>query len=306
MLKKLPALAVTLAAALALFSCTTVKYLGPLDHVDYRNTEKIKSSRQSSALKDGADSLVNTYDEDYFYDDKGNIIKTTMTEYIERLGKDKKYIVWDTESKVLGGKLVPYRVSVNGVAFMEIEYDLLTVAGSGEVKADISERNFVRIRSTFMAGTDFQFWGVALDNYSVGFPSDDKFVKAVRRFDSDKGTYLENILTLGFDNIVLKRFHFSRESLANGVAKSYTGYNFGSQVFKQLTKGQNVDYTYEWKVIANKICQAKTAYEARDIKLSVEAGFDAAGKRIGETWFLTDPRNKDDQPRKVFEQTITY
>jgi hypothetical protein len=306
MSKRILGIAAVLAAALMSFSCMSTKYYGPTDYVSFRSVDKVKTSSQVSALKEGTSPMVSTYDDEFTYDDKGNLIKFKQTEYIDRLAKDKKFIVWETESKVMGGNAVPYRVSANGVPFLEVEYDLLTVQGNGAVVEDITERTFLRIASSFLTGTDYEPWGIALGNYDVPFKLDGKFVKEVRRFSPYSGVYYENVLTLGYDNIVLKRFHYSREKLAEGLAKSYTGYNYQSEMAKKLTKGINVDYTYEWKAIADRICQTKMTYLSMTLKLEAAEDYDTAGKRIKETWMLADPREKTPVPLKVFEQTLTY
>jgi hypothetical protein len=306
MFKRIFALAALAALALLVSSCVTWRYNGPTDHVDYRIPEKLKSSTQSSAVKEGNDFTLSTYDEEFTYDEKGNILKVKQTEYIDRISTEKKFIVWETESKVIGGNLVPYRVTANGVPFLEVTYDILTVAGNGAVVEDIAERSFTRVQSSFFTKPIYENWGIALSNYSVGFRADDRFVKEVRRFDPDRGSYLENALTLGFDNIVLKSFHFSREKLAEGIAKSYTGFNLASAMFTKMSVGINVDYSYEWQVIADRICQTKLTYLSLTLKLEVTEEYNTAGKRIKETWVASNPGTPDQPPVKLFEQILTY
>jgi hypothetical protein len=294
------------AAVSAMAACSTTQYIGPLDHVDYVNTENVKTSRQYAYPGRGSEELVNTYDEEYTYDDNGHLLKTKITEYIDLWSRDKKYIVWETECKVIGGKPVPYRVSANGVAFLEVEYMLLKTAGNGEVKSDISEKNFIRIVSMpFMEPTKDN-WNITLSNYAVGFRPDDRFVKTIRRYRPFGVSELENVLTLGYDNIVLKEFKFSREKLADGIAKSYTGYHYGSQMLKRLFSGNNVSYAYEWEVIEGRICQTKMTYTSKTLKLTAEETYDDSGRRVKETWTVSNPENNRDQPRKIFEQDITY
>ena len=306
MSKPISKIAVVLAAILATVSCVSANYIGPMDYVTFRSDDKVRTSTQTSALKDNKSPLSSTYDDEYTYDDKGNVIKIKQTEYIERLAKDKKFIVWETESKVIGGNPVPYRVSANGVPFMEIEYQLLTAQGNGVVKEDIFQRNLMRVISSFISGTKYQTWSIALQNYEVPFKVDDKFVKEVRRFDPDEGVYYENALTLGYDNIVLTRFHYSREKLMEGIAKSYTGYNYQSEMAKKLTKGNNVDYTYEWKAIADRICQIKMTYLSMELKFEATEDYDASGRRIKETWMVSDPREQEQTPVQIFEQSLSY
>src|SRR5512145_1214274 len=134
---------VVLATVLVASSCATSQFVGPTDFVSFRADDTMKSSFQSSALKqDAKEPLVNTYDQECVYDAKGNLVKLKLTEYIDRLGKDKKFIVWETEYKVVGGFAVPASVSANGVAFLEVEYESLVVPGAGAIRSDISKRSF--------------------------------------------------------------------------------------------------------------------------------------------------------------------
>jgi len=305
MLKKNLGIAVALVSVLMTISCMSTKYYGPTGYTDFKSADKIKTSSQTSMLKEGS-GLVSTYDEEYTYDDKGNIVKVKQTEYIDRLAKDKKFITWETEWKVIGGNPVPYRVSANGVPFVEIDYELLTAQGKGVVLEDITERTFLRVLTSFLSGTDVEPWSIALGNYNVPFKVDGKFVKEERRFNIYDGQYTENALTLGYDNIVLKRFHYSREKLAQGLGNCYTGYNYYSEMAKSLTKGINVDYTYEWKAIADRICQTRMTYTSLTLKLDATEDYDVTGKRIKESWVVADPRDKDKKQVKIFEQTLTY
>jgi hypothetical protein len=306
MFKRVLVCAAIATMALVAVSCVSTRFIGPTDYVSFRTADKMKSSSQTSALKEGENPIVNTYDEEYSYDDKGNVLKVKLTEYIDRLDQEKKFIVWETESKLIGGNMVPYRVSANGVPFVEVEYDLLTVAGKGAVTEDISDRNFLRVQSVPLSRPFYQTWGVSLSANSVSFASDGKFVKEVRRYDPNEGTYLENVLTLGYDNIVLKHFHYSREKLSEGIAKSYTGYDYNSDMFRKLSKGVNVDYSYEWQTIADRICQSKMTFESMTLKLQAAEDYNAAGKRIKETWLVSDPQDTKTAPVKIFEQTLTY
>lgn len=292
--------------ALAAFSCTSVRYLGPTNHVDYRAADNVKTSRQMAAVKSGENSQVSTYDEEYTYDAKGNLLKVKMTEYFDLLSKYKNFVVWETESKVLGGKVVPYRMSVNGVPFVEVDYELLTVAGNGLVGEDIPERNFTRILNSMWTGASIEEWTIAIDNYSVGFQADGRLVKEMDAFSSYQGFYQYNVLTLGYDNIVLTRFRYSYEKLAEGINKSFTGYNYQSDMLKKMYRGINVEYGYEWKVIADRICQTKMSYQSKTIKFNVSEEYNASGKRVKELWTIVDPREKDMIPLKIFEQVLTY
>lgn len=306
MIKRLLTLFPITAAVLAIAACVSTRYIGPLDHVDYRNADKVKTSRQYTYPGRGTKELVNSFDEEYTYDKDGNLLKIKVTEYIDLMSGGKKYIVWETESKIIGGSPVPYRVTANGVPFLEVEYELLKNSGSGEIMSDISEKNFTRIISMPLMGSETGNWSIALSNYSVGFRPDDKFVKTIRRYYPYGASELDNVLTLGFDNIILKEFKFSREKLADGIAKTFTGYHYGSQMLKRLFSGNNVSYAYEWAVIGGRICQKKMVYTSKTIQLTADEEYDDTGRRVKETWSVSNPEKKKDEPRKIFEQVIAY
>ena len=295
--------------ALVLASCaTTTQYLGPSDFVSYRADEKLRSSSQSAALKAGEkEPLVNTYDQENVYDAKGNLIKVKLTEYIDRLAKDKKFIVWETEYKVIGGNVVPASMSANGVPYLEVEYELLSGSGKGEIASDIMKRP-VRASikfSPFSAPITINR-SISLENYTVGFRADGRFVKKTVYYGMNGYYYDDNTLTLGYDNIALKRYSYSQEKLSEGIAKSFTGYNRDSAMFQKMSKDVNVAYDFEWKAAGEAICQTKMSFAEKDFKLEASLEYNAEGKRVKETWFVSDPKNAKKAPRQVFLQELAY
>ena len=306
MIKRMLTILLIAGAVLATTACVSTRYIGPLGHVDYRNTEQVKTSRQYTYPGRGSEELVNTYDEEYTYDGNGKLLKIKVTEYIDLQSDEKKYIVWETESRIIGGTPVPFRVTANGIPFLEVEYELLKTAGSGEIMSDISEKNFTRIASMPLMGSSQDNWNITLSNYTVGFRPDDKFVKTVRRYYKYGTSELENVLTLGFDNVVLKEFKFSHEKMADGIAKTFTGYHYGSQMLKRLFSGNNVSYAYEWEVIGGRVCQKKMTYTSKTLTLVADEEYDSTGRRTKEIWSVSNPEDKKDKSRKIFEQVITY
>src|SRR5574344_945196 len=86
-----------------------------------------------------------TYEDEFVYDAAGNVIKHKQTEYYDAQGGKPEFVVWETEFKVIGGKVLPYRVSVNGVAYIEVDYEILNAnAAKGEVKQSSVNRYFVQ------------------------------------------------------------------------------------------------------------------------------------------------------------------
>ncbi len=297
-----------LAAALVASSCATTGFVGPDDFVSFRADDAMKTSFQTSALMDDPKApLVNTYDQECTYDEKGNLVKLKLTEYVDLKSKDKKFIVWETEYKVVGGFAVPASVSVNGVAFLEVEYESLVVPGSGAIRSDISKRSFNwKYQSSPLSAPYYFDRTISLENYTVQFRADDKFVKKTTYYGTNGYFYDDNTLTLGWDNLALKRFFYSQEKLAEGFAKTYSGYNSASAMFQKMSKGINATYSYDWKVIAGKICQTKMVYEAKTLKLEANMEFNANGQRTKESWILSDPSDAKKAPRTIFEQNLSY
>lgn len=297
-----------LAAAVVASSCSTTGFMGPSDYVGFRADDKMMSSSQSSARKDDAkEPLVSTYDQECSYDEKGNLIKLKLTEYVDRLSKDKKFIVWETEYKVVGGFVVPASVSVNGVPFLEVEYESLVVPGAGAIVSDIQKRTYIYRYSPSPLSAPYDFERtISLENYTVQFRADDRFVKETTYYGTNGYYYKDNTMTLGWDNLALKRFFYSQEKLSEGIAKTYTGYNSMSAMFQKMSKGINATYSYDWKVIAGKICQTKMTYEAKTLKLEANMEFNGNGQRTKESWILSDPSEPKKAPRTIFEQNLTY
>jgi len=307
--KRFIGLLATCVAAAIMTSCMTTRYIGPTDHVDFRAGEKMRSSAQSSALKDGENQpLVNTYDQENAYDAKGNLIKVKLTEYVDRLSKEKKYIVWETDYKVIGGSVVPASMSANGVPFLQVEYELLAgAADDKEIVADIMNRPVnVEIRASPISAPIYSFRNIALDEYTVGFAVDGRFVERTIYYGYNGAAHEKNTLTLGWGNIAIKRFYYSMEKLSEGIAKTYTGYNSNSEMFKKMSKGISVEYGYEWKVVGSAICQTKMVFTEKDLKLEASTDYNADGKRTKETWFLSDPSDSKSVPRQVFAQELAY
>jgi len=300
------------AAAMLLTSCSTT-YFGPRGYVAADSPTKAKSTEQRSSVTGENGVVVPTFDEEFVYDDKGNIIKEKQTEYVDPSSADKKFILWETEYKSFGGMIVPATISVNGVVFVEIEWDLLTTKHDGPVTQDLT-RSFSRYYQNLLLGNTFGSWRVDLDRYPVAFRSDNKLVKQIQRVI---GGYIDtdNYLTLGYGNIVLKRFSYSYEKLSMGVAKTYAsfaGYGYASGILEQMNKGNSVEFSYTWQQIGDKICQTSANYKSKigevNIDFKAEVEYNASGDRTKETWLLADENSvgKSEKPLKIFEQVLKY
>ncbi len=299
---------VALVAMLALGSCA-IKYRGPTGYVGYETEGKAIQSSNQSALKFGESAPSNTFDDEFVYDSKGNLLNHKQTVYFNSSEDQKNFIIWETQYKLLGTALVPSKLLVNDEAYLELEYEILPVQNKGLVLQPTKNRRFTSQEYNLILGTLVYNWDISLGNYPVAFASDERFV-----IETGIGHNAENILSLGFDNVVLKKYDFSDAKFALGVNKSYPNglglLNSYGRLANSLL-GSKISFEYEWKVIAGQICQIKTIYQrtyknTTDIEFVASAVFNDAGKRISEEWTAVDKVSSDKTPVTVFKQTLSY
>jgi len=303
------------AAAIGLVSsCTTVSYYGPSNYVGFSSDDKVKLSEERASFGKSPD-VTNTYDDAYVYDVAGNVVKRKVTEYFDYDSKDAKFIVWETEYKQVGGQLLPWRQSVNGVVYVEVEYSLLQAQNKGRIPLGISERVFtqeVNNNNLLSPHVAYNTWSINTDEYPVDFRRDDRFVVEQARYSSNQGRTLRNVLTMGNDNIVLTRFLYSYEKLTQGIKESYTGYNSRMSQMVKLAKDSDVEFNCKWDVIGGKICLTQLDYSAKvytsNVAFSAAAKYNEAGQRVEETWTVQDDTNADKgkEPRVIFQQKLSY
>jgi hypothetical protein len=173
-------------------------------------------------------TLKSTFDDEYVYDTAGNVVKHKQTEYFNFDSKEPSFVVWETEFKVVNGSPLPFRQSVNGVVYVEIEYDVLASQNKGKVTQGTSNRRFV-VQQQLGFDKVFFSWYPNLDHFPVGFKDDGKFVVAQRTFNNYSGWNDENVLTLGFDNVVLKHYLYSYSKMVEGFNKSFQWNLFNSR-----------------------------------------------------------------------------
>jgi hypothetical protein len=285
-------------------SCTT--FSGPLDFVDYKIPKGAKRSEQSSLINNKLDKY---YEDEFTYDEKGNIVKVKQVEYIEPDKSDRKFIVWETEWKVYGDAVVPSRVLCNGIEFCTVEWQLLSSQNKGEIKQDIKTRYYSKKNGLLFP--DYEFWRVDLKEYPVpSFMSDDKFVKR-----EDKINYYEkiqiNVLAMGYNNVVLSRYSFSYNKLASGMAKTYSVYSYNHYRLNNLSGRAEVEFQLKWKVIADIPCLDKLKYSAKmnehNSDFAVDFTYNEKGNRKSEEWIVTKTNfSGQEEPVSIFKQVLSY
>lgn len=299
------------AFSITLLSGCATTFKGPSRYVGYYTDDKIKTANQSS-LTTSKVELQSTYDDEYEYDEDGHIVKHVQTEYFDLDSRKPKYAIWKTEFTVVGGVPLPSQVSINDVPYIEVEYSLLSCDAKGEVLQANTERNFTQYYRKLL-NTYPVYWAIDLDEYPVDFEADGKFVVKKWGF-TPYGGYQENrFLTLGYDNVVLKKYSYSHEKLMEGLKKSYAGSMVPTAVSTAANelKNSNYSFEYEWSVINGKICQTKVSFDRTYIKYSVhfvaDVVYNEAGQRTSEVWSVAQSSDAEKYPPIViFRQTFTY
>jgi len=295
-------------------SCTTTTYVGP-DYVEGRNDGNPKRVEQRSYGRQVDGEMRPTYDEELFYNADGKVIKVRQTEYVNVIDESKmEFIVWETEYKALGGKIVPWKLTVNGVTYFEIDYEILSARNEGAVKQSTLNRRFyqqINQTNLLASSTTSLIWSMSLGILNVPFKSDNEFVSTSQQRDGSSRNYL----TLGFDNIVVKSVKYDPQARRQGI--SQTSKTFRSALSESVSRSSNANFTYEWKVIAGKICQTsmnykgvETSYTAMgltevEVDFTAETTFDQFGNRTREEWYILDASKKD-QKVVLYEEKLSY
>jgi hypothetical protein len=264
--------------------------------VSYHRQDGLKKSTQKAYH---GNKLNTYYVDEHTYDRKGNIIKTKQVEYFGSDDQeDRKFIVWETKWKVYSGQLVPVEAKCNGVTFCDIKWKVLSTHNKGKVEQDIKVKFYHKSTVNLLIGTSHEFWNADLREYPVPFRLDKKFVVS-------HGNH--NVLTLGYDNVVLSSYNFSYGNLVDGMSKT----NQRSNIF-QSSVNSVVDFKLNWNVIGGKPCLRKLDYKAKfpanEAHLEVEMDYTSGGKRKSETWNMFDNTSFDGKIKKitVFKQEVKY
>jgi len=288
--------------AIVLAGCATT-YRGPSSYVDYSTDGKAKSTTQSANVGTSP-KLKSTYDDEFVYDATGNIVKHKQTEYFNYDKEQPSFVVWETDFKVVGGVVLPYRQSVNDVTYVEIDYDVLTSQAKGPIKQGTYDRRFSVEKQQGFDKLYFD-WNPELDRFPVDFKADSKYVVTQRTWYPNRGFEDENVLTLGYDNIVLKHYKYSYSSLVEGFNKSFQWglFNWNNGNYSRV----NSEFNYDWKVIGTSIVQTDFTFsregEGEKMNFEAKSAYNDAGQRTDEVW--TAQENAD-KPVTVFHQTLQY
>lgn len=290
-------------------SCTST-YFGPRNYVGFYSEDDIVTSNQFT-LDPGKDNITSTYEEEFVYDDEGNMIKSKQTEYFDRDSKSPKFIVWETEYKVLGDHVVPSKAYVNGELYSSVDYDVLEVTAEGPIVKDVTEAFFYKETKLLFQKPLNQIWRVSLLEYPVPYSIDDKFVRNVETFSPYSGYRDDSILNIGFDNIVVNKYYYSYDKLLNGISKSLPYGSSKSRKLQSLTNGYNITFEYKWDSIADKACPTEVIFVSQNndkvnAHMIVKMAYNNSGLRTDEEWIVLDTDTPEMEEIVVFKQDITY
>ncbi|MBI9099116.1 MAG: hypothetical protein JEY91_11595, partial [Spirochaetaceae bacterium] len=165
----------------------------------------------------------------------------------------------------------------------------------------------------FLFSENHRTWSIDIDNYEVPFQTDRKFVSTEEKYGFYTGLSLDKVLTVGYDNIVLKRFYHS-------PSKFIAGYNLSldsdpSEIDEILEdKSHNTTFVYQWDVVAGEIVQTgmvftknlSTNLHKEYLIFYVDRQYDDSGRKISEEWKLKDSKKYQEEALTVFSQTLTY
>lgn len=297
------------AAALVLAAgCASVQYTARSGYVGF-NEDGAVTVQQMKKTQLNEDELYSTYDDEFVYDEDGNVIKHIQTEYFN---KGEKYDEWVVEYQIIGGNVLPRSMAVNGVVYMEVEYEILESDHEGPVYATTGTPQFTQggnsgFSSLFTGGSAIVDWNLDLENFEVPFRTDGRFVTREGKFGIYTGLSMDKVLSLGYDNIVLKRFYYSSDKYYRGYNLSVAD-NSGNQ--KEIEDKNNVAFEYDWKVIGGKIAQTGMTVTSNSgdkyMKFFADRQFDDAGRRTHETWKINDSKEYSETPLLLFQQDLTY
>jgi len=306
--------AVIAAVMVLATSCTSTRYTARSGYVGYTEdgAVTVQQMKKTSIEKE---TMIPTFDDEFEYDDDGNVMKHIQTKYFE---DGEKYIEWVVEYQKIGDTPLPKSVAVNGVVYLEVVYDILESDHEGAIRQLTSTPNFVQNDSgnmlmTLFAGRQPIYeWDLDLEHWEVPFNSDDRFVTREESFGIYTGLSVDKVLSLGYDNIVLKKFYYSYDNLENGLKLSLGG-DQQTGLFKtddEMKDEINITFEYDWSVTGGKIIQEGMSFTRNHpkgmMKFFTEREFDDTGRRTSEIWKLKDSVTYEEEPAVLFQQTLTY
>ena len=292
-----------LVAVLGFVSCNS--YRGPYGYIGYYSDD-VKTSKQfyGSSLTTG---LTGTFDDEFTYDEKGNVIEHVQVQYLD---EGKKFVEYRVNYQSIGEYVLPKSIAVNGIEYMNVEYDLININREGPIAEYTSSPIYYEEIKNFGSETNIE-WSVDIDNFDVPFRKDGKFVTNEANLGIFGGLSLDKALTLGYDNVVLTRFYYSQSAFQAGYQLTF---NKDANVDPEKIHNTSVTFDFVWEVIGETLVQKgmtfdqgfDSAYVVNDRTFSISREFDDRGRRTKEVWTLLDDDINKGVPFVVFTQDLTY
>jgi hypothetical protein len=296
---------------ISFLGCATTRFVPANDYVAFYSDEAIKSSEQSIAGFSQNYELLPSYEDQFFYDSEGNLIRTIQTEYLEFEGETPQFVEWDVSYAKIGDQIVPKSIAANGIVFLEVDYEIFTVEQEGILLLETETPKVVINRIDPWSGTINQLWTMGLEAYPVSFRIDDKFVIEEEIFSPLSGYFNNRVLSYGYNNIAITRFFFSYEKLSEGINDSFIKYNPNTASMVAALQDSEVEFFINWDVTADKLVQTRLevigSIQANKIHFLAEREFNSAGQRTYEVWNVQDQELIETEGfLTIFEQRLTY
>ncbi|MBB6480380.1 hypothetical protein [Spirochaeta isovalerica] len=312
-MKNAKAWAVLAAVIVLATSCTSTRYTARSGYVGFTEDGAV-TVQQMKKTSLGEDTLYPTFDDEFEYDENGNVMKHIQTKYFDN---GEKYDEWVVEYQKIGETTLPKSVSINGIVYLEVEYEILESDHEGKIYPLAGTPNFVQnnggnfLMALFVGSQPIIEWDLDLENFEVPFRNDNRFVTKEESFGIYTGLSVDKVLSLGYDNIVIKKFYYSYDKFNYGfnlsIADSQPGMMKGDGEMKDE---YNVSFVYDWNVAGGKIIQNGMTFTRNHpkgyMKFFTEREFDSTGRRTSEIWKLNDSVTYVEEPVVLFQQTLTY
>lgn len=293
--------------ALIASGCTSITYSAGPSYVGFYS-DGAKTVKQTKKTSYDNDEMMRTYDDEFIYDEEGNVIKQIQTQYFDEANKFDEYVI--TYQKI-GGVVLPESAAINGVVYMEIEYDLLPVEHEGKIPMYTSIPVFYRqINNYLLFEQDFDKWTMDLGNFDVPFAIDGKYVEAEESYDFYSGFDNDSVLTTGYNNILLQKFHYSRAKFEEGYYKT-TDPMFAYLSGLEMTENKSTTFNFGWDVKADKLIQTgvevvETLNDDLTMNFIIKREFDDSARLISEVWTVADTKNGMDEIKTLYKQELSY
>lgn len=307
--KRLVLIGLSVLALLAV-GCSSIDYSTSPSYVGFY-TDGAKSVKQTKKTAYNSDEMAMTFDDEFVYDEDGNVIKHIQTQYAEDEYGDIEFDEFTITYQKIGGVVLPESAAINGVIFLEADYDLMPVDHEGQIPEYTSVPVFYRkIFNMLLLQEVTERWTMDLENFDVPFRVDEKFVESEDSFDYYSGFDSDNVLTTGYDNILLQRFYYSREKYREGANIEDNSMLTGMMGVNSMISDETT-FMFDWDVKADKLIQSGVEVVEKfrsDLVMNFEINreFDSSARLVSEVWTVFDSENGEEEEKILYTQELSY